>query len=85
MNENALKLLKVEASAVKAILVMAHGSMFHVEVKTAGGCKVLMTGRGSVRYWRSIDACAKWLRKIGIGQATIHIDQWQPDQRALAI
>lgn len=84
MNESALKML-LEASAVKAVLVMAQGSLFHVEVKTAGGSKVLVTGRGDVRHWRSIDACAKWLRKIGIGQATIHIDQWHPDQKTLEL
>ena len=84
MNESALKVL-LEASAVKAVQVIAQGSMFHVEVKTTGGSKVLLTGRGDIRYWRSIYACAKWLRKIGIGQATIQLDQWQPDQKALAI
>lgn len=84
MNERDLKLL-LEASAIKSIQLIAQGASFHAEVKTAGAVKVLMTGRGEVRLWRSIDSCAKWLRKIGIGQATIHIDQWQPDQKPLEL
>lgn len=84
MNERELKLL-LEAGAIKAVLLMAQGAAFHLEVKTAGGVKVLMTGRGEVRLWRSIDTCAKWLRKIGIGQATIQLDQWQPDQKPLEL
>lgn len=84
MNERELKLL-LEAGAIKSILLIAQGAFFHVEVKTAGAVKVMMTGRGEVRLWRSIDSCAKWLRKIGIGQATIQIDQWQPNQKTLEL
>ena len=83
MNERALKLL-LEASAVKSLLIMAQGSSFHVQVKTAGGFKVLLTGRGDVRQWRSIDACAKWLRKLGVGRAEVDFEQWQAGQKPLA-
>ncbi|MFZ2321171.1 MAG: hypothetical protein WAW12_15025, partial [Pseudomonas sp.] len=70
MNEREFKLL-LEAGAVRSILITAQGSMFHVEAKIAGGAKVLMTGRGDVRQWRSIDSCAKWLRRAGVGRADI--------------
>ena len=83
MNERALKLL-LEASAVKSLLIMAQGSSFHVQVKIAGGAKVLLTGRGDVRQWRSIDACAKWLRKLGVGRVEVDIEQWQAGQKPLA-
>ena len=83
MNERALKLL-LEASAVKSLLIMAQGSSFHVQVKPAGGSKALLTGRGEVRQWRSIDACAKWLRKLGVGRIEVDIEQWQAGQKALA-
>ena len=83
MNERALKLL-IEAGALKSLLIMAQGSSFHVQVKTAGGTKVLLTGRGDVRQWRSIDACAKWLRKLGIGRADVDFEQWQVGQKPLA-
>ncbi len=84
MNERELKLL-LETGAVKSILITAQGSMFHVEAKTAGAAKVLMTGRGDVRQWRSIDSCAKWLRKTGIGKADIDFQNWQANQKKLEI
>ncbi len=84
MNERELKLL-LEAGAVKSILITAQGSMFHVEAKTAAGAKVLMTGRGDVRQWRSVDSCAKWLRKLGIGKADIDFQNWQANQKKLEI
>lgn len=82
MNERELKLL-LEAGAVKSILITAQGSMFHVEAKTAGTAKVLMTGRGDVRQWRSIDSCAKWLRKAGAGKADLDFQNWQVGQQGL--
>ena len=45
---------------------------------------MLLTGKGEIRQWVTLDACGKWLRKLGIGQATLQIDQWQPDQKGLA-
>lgn len=84
MNERALKLL-LEASAVKSVLITAQGSMFHVEAKIAGGAKVLVTGKGDVRQWRSIDSCAKWLRKVGVGKAELDFQSWQVGQIALAL
>lgn len=85
MNERELKLL-LEAGAIKSILVTAQGSMFHVEAKTVGAAaKVLMTGRGEVRQWRSIDSCAKWLRKAGIGNADLDFQNWQIGQKHLTL
>ena len=84
MNERDLKLL-LEANAIKSVVITGQGCRFHVEVKTQSSNKIVMTGRGEVRQWSSLDACAKWLRKNGIGQATIHIDQWQPEQKSLTL
>ena len=84
MNERELKLL-LETGAVKSILITAQGSMFHVEAKTAGAAKVLMTGLGDVRQWRSIDSCAKWLRKTGIGKADLDFQNWQANQIKLEL
>lgn len=83
MNERELKLL-LEAGAVKSVLITAQGSLFHVEAKTAGAAKVLMTGRGDVRQWRSIDSCAKWLRKLGLGRFDVVVEDWSVGQRDLA-
>lgn len=84
MNEREFKLL-LEAGAVKSILITAQGSMFHVEAKIAGGAKVLMTGRGDVRQWRSIDSCAKWLRRAGVGRADIDFQNWQVNQISIGL
>ena len=84
MNEREFKLL-LEAGAVRSILITAQGSMFHVEAKIAGGAKVLMTGRGDVRQWRSIDSCAKWLRRAGVGRADIDFQNWQAGQMGLVL
>lgn len=84
MNERELKLL-IEAGAVKLILITAQGSMFHVEAKTARAAKVLMTGRGDVRQWRSIDSCARWLRKTGVGKADLDFQNWHIGQGEIHI
>ena len=84
MNERELKLL-LEAGALKSIQVIAQGSLFHVEAKASAGCKVVMTGRGEIRQWRSIDSCARWLRKIGIGLVSVDLERWQLGQGALAL
>ena len=84
MNEREFKLL-LEAGAVRSILITAQGSMFHVEAKMAGGAKVLMTGRGDVRQWRSIDSCAKWLRRAGVGRADIDFQNWQVNQISIGL
>lgn len=84
MNEREFKLL-LEAGAIKSILITAQGSMFHVEAKTAGAAKVLMTGRGDVRQWRSIDSCAKWLRKAGVGKVELEFQGWQVGQISMEL
>lgn len=84
MNERELKLL-IEAGAVKLILITVQGSMFHVEAKTARAAKVLMTGRGDVRQWRSIDSCARWLRKTGVGKADLDFQNWHIGQGEIHI
>lgn len=83
MNESQLKLL-LEAGAIKGMTIVGQGSHLHLEVKTQGGSKVLLTGKGEIRQWVTLDACGKWLRKLGIGQANLQMDQWQPDQKGLA-
>lgn len=82
MNEREFKLL-LEAGAVKSVLIMASGSSFYLETKAGGLVKVLQTGRGEVRQWRTVDSCAKWLRKNGIGRAEINFENWHLDQKNL--
>jgi hypothetical protein len=39
----------------------------------------------SSRMWSSIDAAAKWLRGLGIGQIALELTHWQPGQKSLSI
>lgn len=50
MNESQLKLL-LEAGAIKGMTIVGQGSHLHLEVKTQGGSKVLLTGKGEIRQW----------------------------------
>lgn len=58
MNESQLKLL-LEAGAIKGMTIVGQGSHLHLEVKTQGGSKVLLTGKGEIRQWVTLDACGK--------------------------
>ena len=51
MNERDLQLL-LEANAVKGVAIIGQGCRFHIQVKTQGPSKVVMTGRGDLRQWR---------------------------------
>lgn len=82
MTEREFKLL-LEAGAVRSVLIMASGSSFYLEAKAGGLVKVLQTGRGEVRQWRTVDSCAKWLRKNGIGRAEINFENWHLGQKDL--
>jgi hypothetical protein len=84
MNEKVLKALIIE-SAVKKVRVIASGGVFHVEVKTAAQSVCVTNTLGDLKNWRTLDACARWLRKLGIGTATIEIAMWQPDQKVLVL
>lgn len=82
MNEKSLKVL-LEANAVKRVKIIAQGDRFHIEVETGGGHKVVQTGEGNVRFWRSLESCARWIRKLGIGRAALELEGWQDRQRSM--
>jgi hypothetical protein len=84
MNERSLKIL-VEAGAVKAIRIIADRSHFYVEIETLTGKVIASSLNGSIKNWGSLDSTAKWVRKLGIGQATLNLANWQPNQRSLSI
>lgn len=80
MNEKVLKALLAE-SAVKKVKVIASGGTFHVEIKTLAQTALVSNSTGTLKNWRTLDACARWLHKVGIGTAIIDIGLWQPDQK----
>jgi len=82
MDERMLKAL-VAAGAVRNINIIASGARFHVEAKTPNGSVTAETLKGAVKTWVSLDAAAKWVRRLGVGAAQVHLTHWQPGQREL--
>lgn len=84
MNEKILRAL-VEAGAVRRLHVVAEGALFHVEADTQTGKVVASTLKGTPKTWGSLDAAARWARKLGIGRLQVDVTHWLPGQRALPI
>ena len=84
MNEKTLRAL-IEAGAVKKIRIIGDGSLFHVEADTPGSTVTATTVAGGIKTWSTLDACAKWVRALGIGVAQIDIARWTPEQRGMRI
>jgi hypothetical protein len=82
MDERMLKAL-VAAGAVRNINIIASGARFHVEAKTPNGAVTAETLKGTVKTWVSLDAAAKWVRRLGVGAAQVNLTHWQPGQREL--
>jgi hypothetical protein len=82
MDERMLKAL-VAAGAVRNVSIIASGARFHVEAKTPNGSVTAETLKGSVKTWVSLDAAARWVRRLGVGAAQVSLTHWQPGQREL--
>jgi len=82
MDERMLKAL-VAAGAVRNINIIASGARFHIEAKTPNGSVTAETLKGKVKTWVSLDAAAKWVRRLGVGAAQVNLTHWQPGQREL--
>ena len=84
MDERMLRAM-VAAGAIKNINIIASGARFHIEAKTPNGPITAETRNGKVRTWVTLDAAARWVRKLGVGAAHINLTHWQPAQRELQI
>ena len=84
MDERMLKAM-VAAGAIKNIDIIASGARFHVEVTTPNGPVTAETRKGKVKTWVTLDAAAKWVRRLGMGGARLNLTHWQPGQRELSI
>lgn len=82
MDERMLKAL-VAAGAVRNVNIIASGARFHIEAKTPNGSVTAETLKGTVKTWVSLDAAAKWVRRLGVGAAQVNLTHWQPGQREL--
>ena len=84
MNEKMLRAI-VEAGGVKQIRIVADGARFHIEADTHTGTITAATLQGKVKTWATLDAAAKWVKGIGVGNAKVDIARWHPSQRGMAI
>ena len=76
----------VEAGAIKAVSIVANGSVVHAEVITLiGDKKVITTQAGTIKTWGTIDSAAKWLKAIGLGTMKLEVGKWMPNQRGLSL
>ena len=85
MNNKILKGL-VEAGAIKAVSIIANGSIVHAEIVTlSGDKKVITTQAGAIKTWGTIDSAAKWLKTIGLGTIKLEVGKWLPNQKGLLL
>lgn len=84
MDEKVLRAM-VAAGAIKRIDIVASGARFHVEANTPNGAVTAETRNGKVRTWVTLDAAARWVRRLGVGGAHVNLTHWQPGQRELSI
>ena len=76
----------VEAGAVKAVSIIANGSVVYAEVLTlSGDKKVITTQTGTIKTWGTIDSAAKWLKKLGLGTIKLEVGKWMPNQKGLLL
>ena len=84
MDERLLRAM-VEAGAITRVSIVARGARFHVEARTPNGPVTAETRKGKIRTWATLDAAARWVRGLGIGNAQVQLAHWQPGQRELAV
>jgi hypothetical protein len=84
MNEQIVRTL-VQAGAVRKVHIIGVGARLHVEIETSAGTSAATTTRGGIKTWSTLDTCARWVRGLGIGNARLDIERWQPEQRGLAL
>ncbi len=84
MNEKTIRAL-VEAGAVKNVLLIGDGASIHCDIVTQAGATTATTNRGGIKTWMTLDAAAKWVKALGLGQAHLEISRWLPGQRGMTL
>lgn len=84
MNEKMLRTL-VDAGALKKVLIVGSGALLYVEVAFGNKTEKVLTQRGSLRTWASLDSVGKWVRGLGLGKAELDLATWTPGQRGLKL
>ena len=84
MNEKTIRAL-VEAGAVRKVQLIADGATIHADIFTQNGPVTATTNRGGIKTWATIDASARWIRRLGLGEAQLVISGWLPGQKGLSL
>ena len=84
MNAKIIRAL-VDAGAVKKIKIVAESSIIYVEVCTGSEATTAKTIKGKLKTWSTLDAAAKWIRALGVGQIQLDVARWQPEQKTLKV
>ncbi len=84
MDEKMMRAM-VTAGAIRKISIVGYGARFHIEANTPNGAVTAETCKGKIKTWVTLDAAARWVRSIGVGNASVSLAQWQPGQRELSI
>lgn len=84
MDEKMLRTL-VDAGALKKVQIVGSGALLYVEVAFGNKTEKVLTQRGSLRTWASLDSVAKWVRGLGLGKAELDLAGWAPGQRGLKL
>ena len=84
MNAKIIRAL-VDAGAVKKIKIVAESSIIYVEVYTGSEATTAKTIKGKLKTWSTLDAAAKWIRALGVGQIQLDVARWQPEQKTLKV
>ena len=75
----------LDAAAVERERIFAQGSRFRIEIDAPGRSFTIETGRGALRLWPTRVSAAKWLKSIGVAEASLDLRYWTPGQRDLPI
>ena len=84
MKRDTLKAL-IDAGALTGVRIIGRGSQLYVEGDTRNGSFAVSTIGGTPKTWKTIDACARWIRDLGVAEIELDIKSWQPGQRDLPL
>tara|TARA_R110002095_G_scaffold118186_2_gene103027 strand:- start:280 stop:540 length:261 start_codon:yes stop_codon:yes gene_type:complete len=84
MDEKTLRAL-IDAGAIRRCRIVASGARFHIEFETPNGTVTACTLRKKIKQWATLDATARWLRNLGIGESSIDLARWTPGQKQLPL
>ncbi len=84
MNETTLRAL-IEAGAINRCRIIANGASFYIEFETPTGTVTAHTMRKRLKQWVSLDAAARWLKGLGIGNTEVKLSTWTPRQKRLPL